>query len=107
MLANVIDIEHAAGIACLGGEDAAVILFDFTTAFPSISRRYLSETARAAGFPASAMEVLTSLYHMIIGTLLLHGQLHGRVPLETGIRQGCPLSPLLFALAFDGLLRIL
>ncbi|CAK0838271.1 unnamed protein product [Prorocentrum cordatum] len=69
--------------------------------------RSLALTIASAGFPALAMEVLIYLCHMTIGTLLLHGQLHGEVPLETGIRQGCPLSPLFFALASDSLLRIL
>ena len=39
--------------------------------------------------------------------MMLHGTLHGQVPLQAGIRQGCPLSPLLFAFASDSLLRIL
>ena len=37
----------------------------------------------------------------------LHGRLYEQVLLEAGIGQGCPLSPLLFALASDSLLRIL
>ena len=63
--------------------------------------------AEAAGFPPTAMGVLTSLYHKTIGTLLLQGRLYEQVALESGIRQGCPLSPLLFALASDSLLRII
>lgn len=37
--------------------DAASVLFDFVAAFPTVSRRYLSEMARAAGFPPQAMAV--------------------------------------------------
>ena len=63
--------------------------------------------SRVAGFPSTAMGVLAALYHKTVGALLLHGRLYEDVALEAGIRQGCPLSPLLFALASDSLLRIL
>eukprot|EP00959_Pyramimonas_sp_CCMP1952_P468264 9492941-Pyramimonas_sp.AAC.1 len=107
MLSNVVDVEHHAMLAATEEQDAAIVLFDFTAAFPSVSRTYIMEMARAAGFPSMAMGVLAALYHKTVGVLLLHGRLYEDVALEAGIRQGCPLSPLLFALASDSLLRIL
>ena len=107
MLCNVIDIEHEAIMASLDCEDAVIILFDFTAAFPSISRKFMREAATAAGLPVGAMAVFDSLYYGTVSQMLFHGQLYGHVPLDSGIRQGCPLSPLLFALATDSLLRII
>ena len=107
MISNIIDAEHTAMTTAMESEDGAIILFDFVAAFPSVSRHYLQEMARAAGFPEEAMNILGALYHNTVGTMMLHGTLHGQVPLQAGIRQGCPLSPLLFALASDSLLRIL
>ena len=47
MLANAVDIEHAASAACLQQEDAAIVFFDFTAAFPSVSRRSMLAAARS------------------------------------------------------------
>eukprot|EP00959_Pyramimonas_sp_CCMP1952_P109353 2287323-Pyramimonas_sp.AAC.1 len=77
-------------LATLEEQDAAIILFDFTAAFPSVSRKYIMEMACAAGFPPAAMGVLASLYHNTFGILLLHGRLCENVALEAGLRQGCP-----------------
>ena len=107
MLRNIIEVEHAAMIASLEERDAAIVLFDFASAFPSVARKYLMASAAAAGLPEYVMMILESLYHNTTGVLLLHGRLYGQVPMAAGIRQGCPLSPLLFALASDGLLRVL
>ena len=38
MLANIVDVEHAAGVASLQQDDAAVVTFDFTAAFASVPR---------------------------------------------------------------------
>eukprot|EP00959_Pyramimonas_sp_CCMP1952_P405164 8491780-Pyramimonas_sp.AAC.1 len=38
MLKNVVELEHAAMCASLDNDDSAIVLFDFTEAFPSISR---------------------------------------------------------------------
>lgn len=40
-------------------------------------------------------------------TILLKGRLTGSIPLTRSVRQGCPLSPLLFILAFDILSHLL
>ena len=79
MLAAVIDIDRAAGVACLQRGDAAIVLFDFTAALPLVSRRCVMAAARAAGLPDGAMEVLPSLCHVPVGVLMLHGRLRERV----------------------------
>lgn len=106
MLRNMIDIDHAAMCALARHQDAAIILFGFASAFLKVSRRYLTEMARAVGSPVAAMAVLGSMYHRAVGTMMHRSRLHGQVPLEAAIGQGCPLSPLLFSLASDSLLRI-
>ena len=58
MINNIIDAEHAAMTTAMESEDGAIILFDFVAAFPSVSRHYLQEMARAAGFPEDAMNIL-------------------------------------------------
>ena len=107
MLRNVVEIEHEAMCASMLYDDPAIVLYDFASAFPSVSRTYLMASAAAAGLPSMVMGVLHSLYHNTVGILVVHGQMCSRVPMTAGIRQGCPLSPLLFALASDGLLRVL
>ena len=107
MLRNVVEVEHDAMMAALEREDAALVLFDFKAAFPSVSRTYLLAALESAGLPPCAMAVVRTLYMTNTAQLVLHGGLHGSIALERGIRQGCPLSPLLFALASDALLRVL
>ena len=105
MAQNILDLEHAAMEAALDEEDAATILFDFRAAFPSLARPFLFAVLEHYGLPPSAMNVVTALYLNTTAELLIHGSLYGSINFETGIRQGCPLSPLLFAMATDGLLR--
>jgi hypothetical protein len=107
MLENVVDIEHLAMIAALSEEDAAMILFDFSAAFPSISRKYMQEAARQAGLPQTALQVIDSFYFCTTSRLMLHGHLFNEIEITAGIRQGCPLSPLLFALATDSLMKVI
>jgi hypothetical protein len=94
-------------LTALMAEDGAMILFDFTAAFPSISRQYLREVAAHAGLPARALQVIESFYAQTSSRVMIQGSLYDEVNMTAGIKQGCPLSPLLFALATDSLLKVI
>ena len=106
MIRNIVEIEHEAMIAAIEEQDAALILFDFRAAFPSLGREYLFHSLEAFGFPPSAMCVVRSLYLNTTAHLMLMGQTHGAIMMAKGIRQGCPLSPLLFAIATHSFLHL-
>ena len=87
------------------GSDPAIFLFDFAAAFPSISQRFLLEVLRFVGFPDSALRLIEALYFDHVGCPTLAGAEGDVFPLSAGIRQGCPLSPLLFVLVIDVLME--
>ena len=107
ILANVVDIEEAALHAAMEQEEPATFLFDFSAAFPSISQDYLLVALRHIGLPPEALSAVRALYDNNRCRLAFAGALWGSFDLTSGIRQGCPLSPLLFATVLDPFLRTL
>ena len=107
MLFNVVEIDHLAHIYSLHHNDPTLVLYDFTAAFPSISRSFTLEALRAFGAPDLVLHTMGNFYHNNYLDLKLHGGTHPGFTASRGIRQGCPLSPLIFAIATDSLLRII
>ena len=105
MLGNVLDIEWEAMRISLRTESGAILLFDFSAAFPSMAHEYLITVLEALGAPPSAMNVIKALYSCNNCHILTGGCLYEGFAIHAGIRQGCPLSRLLFALTVDLLLR--
>ena len=58
MLTNVVDIDHLAHPNSLTDEDPTLILYDFTAAFPSISRDFTLRALEAFGAPKEALQVM-------------------------------------------------
>ena len=59
MMRNITVLEHAAMVAaCEEEEEAIILLFDFTAAFPSLSRRFMFASLLQLGFPTIAMNVI-------------------------------------------------
>ena len=83
--------------------DSAVISLDAKQAFDQIEWRYMFATLKKFGFGDKFMTLLKMLYACPKSTVLTN---HDRSPpflLQRGTRQGCSLSPLLFALALEPL----
>ena len=81
------------------------MLFDFRAAFPSLCQDFLWGALCHWGFPAERLHAIQSFYSDNKHWLKLHGKSFPSICLRSGVRQGCPLSPLLFAIATDSLLR--
>ena len=105
ILSNLIGLDTAAMHTALEGPNGAIIIFDFAAAFPSVSQEYLMETLRHIGLPPNALNFVGALYDNNQCTIMHRGRSFPGFAMTSGVRQGCPLSPLLYALAADALLE--
>ena len=82
-----------------------MFLFDFAAAFPSINQTFLLSALQHLGLPMHAVRVVAALYDNCRCDITFGGQRWLGFNLARGIRQGCPLSPLLFAAVLDLFIR--
>jgi hypothetical protein len=74
----------------------------FERAYDSISRDYLRALLRLIGLPTWATNALGALFCNVIAKPILLGP-HAydvKIPMENGLKQGCPLSPILYNLCY-------
>ena len=107
MLTNVLDIDFESMKVSLNNPKGAIILFDFEAAFPSISQSFLLDMLQRVGLPEEVLQVVRALYWQCRCVVKMGGSTFPGFNMSSGVRQGCPLSPLLFVLTVDILLRTL
>ena len=50
----------------------------------------------SVGIEGTFLNILKAIYEKPTANIILNGEALGAIPLRSGTRQGCPLSPLLF-----------
>ena len=105
MLENVLEIDLRMRLLALQEVRALVVFFDFEAAFPSIAHPFIWRILKEIGVPRCFIRALRKLYHNNIQTVRFSGNTSYSFPANSGIKQGCPISPIVFALAIDVLLR--
>ena len=78
---------------------------DNTKAFDNILRDYLYETLTKYGFTEKTIHVIRKFYRNNKAKIIVNGFLSKQFDILNGIRQGCPLSALLYVLAVEPLSR--
>ena len=98
ILTNVLDIDYAAMVTALSNNTGTLVLFDFASAFPSMSQAYMFNLLTALGVPRNARHLIQALYDNNRCTVQTNGAQVDGFKMTAGVRQGCPLSPLLYAI---------
>lgn len=85
-------------------KEGFVILFDFKAAFSSLAHGYMHEAIHKLEFPQEFQNAYKFLMTDIDHILAFQGQNYPGPPVESGVKQGCPLSPLIFVTMVDFIL---
>ena len=87
--------------------DGLLLQLDGEKAFDMVQHRWLAEVLEAMGFPPDFRDLVALLYRDAELVVKVNGH-HGDAftPLN-GVKQGCPLSPLLYILSLQPLLASL
>ena len=78
---------------------------DFKKAFDSIHRETLWAILRSYGVPKKIVTLIKSFYTDFECALLLNNKATDSFAVKSGVRQGCIISPILFLVAIDWVMR--
>ncbi|CAI5717474.1 unnamed protein product [Peronospora effusa] len=107
---TALDIFSAARKAASADSDlhgAIVLLLDFAKAYDTLQRPFLLSVLAWLGFSPLFVGVVAALHCNTTCRFLVNGYRSSRRNVCCGIRQGCPLAPLLFILALDSVYRVI
>ena len=83
----------------------AIVQFNFYKAFDSISHTFLLKTASKLRIPDSLLTRIQIFFSHLSAKLNLNCYFSDFISVQRGIRQGCPLSMLLFIISIEPLSR--
>jgi hypothetical protein len=70
-----------------------------------IQHHFLIKVLRKVGIEGMYLNITKAIYDKPIANIILNGEKLKPFPLKPGMRQGCPLSPLLFNIVLEFLAR--
>ena len=95
--------NHSGGVASEIKEDdtAAFIFLDQEKDFDRVNHKFLSKVMRSFGFGESFIHWIHLLYSNATAVLNINGFLSKPISFNRGVKQGCPLSSLLYVMVIE------
>src|SRR5450759_353309 len=104
---NLMAYKLAEEFVKLTHQDALMLKVDFQKAYDRVEHCFLWETMLAMGFNVRIITFIQGLIMYGNSKVHFNGLFTPEIALERGVRQGCPLAPLLYAISTQPLMIIL
>lgn len=86
-------------------QNMTVAWLDLTNAFGSVPHAVMQKAIKALGFPKRFCKIVRDLYEESFTAVKANGEKTGEIEIEAGTKQGDPISPLLFNLCMEPIIR--
>lgn len=84
-----------------------ILSIDFSAAFDRISHEYLYMNLEAHGLSACFRQKIQQLYEKATSEIMINGFRTDKIPIRSSVRQGCPLSMMLYIMCLNPLIQSL
>lgn len=84
-----------------------LLTIDFERAFDNVAHEYLKYILARYKYGAKMIKAIMSLYEIATSRVNINGHYTGDIAIKCSIRQGCPISSLLYAMILDPFLKLL
>ena len=98
---NVAFLRDVVDFCSLTGVPAALLSLDQEKAFDRVDWPFLRSTLSSLGFGPSFIRWVNLFYSGVRSSVNVNGYISKSFSLSRGVRQGCPLSPLLYVLVVE------
>ena len=98
---NIRQIQDVIDYTDILNEDGIILFLDFKKAFDTIEWQFMLKTLKKFGFKDNFINWVKVLYNDISSCIINNGWKSDFFSLSRGIRQGCPLSALLFIIVVE------
>lgn len=104
---HITDCIHLADLAIHSQstrrDPLVLLLLDQHKAYDRVSHLWMRRCLTHFHFPPLLTDLILTLHQTASTRILFNGHLTPRIPLRSGVRQGCPLSPTLYNLTLEPL----
>ena len=98
---NIHLVRDLIEIANRDDDTAAFIFLDQEKAFDRVNHKFLFKTMKTFGIGDTFINWVKNIYSNATSILNVNGHFSEKIPLQRGVRQGCPLSALLYVLVIE------
>jgi uncharacterized C2H2 Zn-finger protein len=106
-LEHIFTLENCLSEAKSKRKTVAIAWLDLCNAFGSVPHALIRANLNQMGFPTEFLDIVSDIYTDSNCRVKTGGNLTQQIPVSRGVKQGDPLSPFLFNIAIEPVLRLI
>lgn len=104
---NLLTFKMIQDLTNISKQRVMFLKLDFAKAYDRVDHEFLWATMRRMNFKQQFIQIVRGLVENTHSKVHINGLFTPNIRLGRGVRQGCPLSPILFALSTQPLMRLI